>query len=112
VLRSFGCLRGLADDIGDGFGLGFEDRLVELLAVLRGQVLQPKQKAVIDRIVDGEHAVLLVGEEQVEYIVPVRMLPTDTAPGTWLRVRFSDGQLVEAAVDNEETEQSKRLHER
>jgi len=52
-----------------------------------------------------------VGEEQMEYIVPVRMLPTDSAPETWLRVWFSGGELVEAAVDKEETEQSKRLYE-
>lgn len=33
------------------------------------------EQAVIDRIEDGQHAVLLVGEEEREQIVPVAALP-------------------------------------
>jgi hypothetical protein len=60
---------------------------------------------VIDRIVDGEHAVLLVGDAEVEHIVPAHRLPAEAVPGTWLRVRFDDAELVEIAVDARETEE-------
>mgnify|MGYP001230767829 FL=1 len=65
------------------------------------------QQAVIDRIVDGRHAVLLVGEEEVEKVVPRECLPEGSAPGTWLRVRFEGERLVEAVIDEAETERAR-----
>lgn len=62
------------------------------------------EKAVIDRIVEKEHAVLLVGEDEREYIVSVGRLPKEAQPGHWVRVRFEGDELVEIAVDQEETE--------
>jgi hypothetical protein len=56
-------------------------------------------KAVIDRIVDGEHVVLLVGDEEQERIVPRSRLPEGASEGSWLRVRFEGDTLVEIAVD-------------
>ncbi len=71
------------------------------------------EKAVVDRIVDNQHAVLLVGEEEVEHIVPVNLLPDGTGPGMWLHVQFEDDVLVDAVVDVEETEQvKKRIEEK
>lgn len=61
------------------------------------------QKAVLDRIVDGLHAVLLVGEEEWEHVLPASQLPLEAKEGTWLRVRFVDGNLVEVQIDLEET---------
>lgn len=62
------------------------------------------QSAVIDRIVDGTHAVLLVGPDEVERIVPRRTLPADVREGTWLKVRFRGDCLVDAVIDTEATE--------
>jgi len=61
------------------------------------------EKAVVERIVDGEHAVLHMGDDEVERIVPVSSLPDGAEEGTWLMVRFSDGELTEARIDTEET---------
>ncbi|MEX1028136.1 MAG: DUF3006 domain-containing protein [Candidatus Paceibacterota bacterium] len=66
-----------------------------------------EEKAVIDRIEDGEQAVLLVGEDERERIVPVSSLPDDAKAGNWLKVRFDGDELVEAVVDLEETERVK-----
>lgn len=44
-------------------------------------------RAVIDRIVDGTHAVLLVGEEETELVMPVNNLPAGAREGTWLSLR-------------------------
>ena len=61
------------------------------------------EKAVVDRIVDKRHAVLLVGEDEVEKIVSVDKLPPGAGEGTWLRVEFEGDELVAAEVDAEET---------
>ena len=57
----------------------------------------------VDRIVDKRHAVLLVGESEVEKIVSVDKLPPGAGEGTWLRVEFEGDELVTAEVDAEET---------
>ena len=46
----------------------------------------PDDAAVVDRIVDGRHAVLLVGAGEVELVVDVARLPEGTVEGDWLRV--------------------------
>ena len=61
----------------------------------------------VDRIVDKRHAVLLVGENEVEKIVSVDKLPPGADEGTWLRVEFEGDELVAAEVDAEETAQVK-----
>jgi predicted O-methyltransferase YrrM len=67
-----------------------------------------KEKAVIDRIVDGQHAVLLVGEDEIERVVPVDQLPPGAVEGAWLQLLIEDGRLVEATLDAEETEGTKQ----
>ena len=44
--------------------------------------------AVVDRIEDGLHAVLLVGPDEVELVVDATLLPEGTGEGDWLRVGF------------------------
>jgi hypothetical protein len=44
--------------------------------------------AVVDRIEDGLHAVLLVGPDEVELVVDATLLPEGTEEGDWLRVGF------------------------
>lgn len=43
-------------------------------------------KAVVDRIVDGKKAVLLVGEKETERIVPLEQLPKGTKEGSWIHI--------------------------
>lgn len=61
------------------------------------------EKAVVDRIVDKRHAVLLVGENEAEKIVSVDKLPPGAGEGIWLRVEFEGDELVAVEVDAEET---------
>lgn len=60
-----------------------------------------KQSAVIDRIVDNTTAVLLLGEEQAQFLCPVDRLPQGSAEGMWLAVEIKDGRLIRAEVDFE-----------
>lgn len=62
------------------------------------------EKAVLDRVVDGAHAVLLVGDDETEAIVPVALLPDETKPGDWLQVtRDESGAIVALTPDPGET---------
>ena len=62
------------------------------------------EKAVLDRIVDGKHAVLLVGEIETEKIISSSDLPEGAVEGTWLQVEFNEEELVYIEIDKEETE--------
>ena len=62
------------------------------------------EKAVIDRIVDGRTAVILVGEDERQYHYPADRLPEGAKEGTWLRVQIESGAIVAMEVDQEETD--------
>ena len=66
------------------------------------------EKAVIDRIVDGQYAVLLVGGDEREVILPANQLPQEASPGTWLQVEVYDDVVTQITVDPEETETTQR----
>jgi len=66
------------------------------------------EKAVIDRIVDGKTAVILVGEDERQHHYPADKLPEGTREGTWLRVRVESGEIVSMEVDQEETDTVRR----
>lgn len=69
--------------------------------------------AVVDRIVDGEVAVLLVGPEEVERIVPLAALPKGVREGMWLFVTFTGDELTHAEIDAAgTTEARKRITEK
>ena len=61
-------------------------------------------RAVVDRIEDGKHAVLLIEDNQMEKVVPASQLPEGATDGTWLQVSFDGDQLVSVEIDHEETE--------
>lgn len=65
------------------------------------------ERAVVDRVVDGIHAVLLVGDAETEVVVPLARLPDGAREGTWLRVRFDGPALAEARLDPDETERAR-----
>jgi hypothetical protein len=57
----------------------------------------PVDAAVVDRIEDGRHAVLLVGPAEVELVVDVALLPEGTREGDWLRLGLTvDAGLTES----------------
>jgi hypothetical protein len=64
----------------------------------------PHDRAVIDRIVDGITAVLLVGPDEIEAHVPAASLPDDARDGTWLVVDVGDCTVRVLEVDRELTE--------
>lgn len=64
------------------------------------------ERAVIDRIDEGL-AVLLVGDEERQIVVPLAKLPTGVGPGDWLRVTLEGGQVVQAVPDAGETARRK-----
>jgi len=49
----------------------------------------PHDAAVIDRIEDGQRAVLLVGPDEVELLLDVALLPAGAVEGDWLRLSFT-----------------------
>jgi hypothetical protein len=65
------------------------------------------EKAVVDRIVDGKHAVLLVGDQEIEKVIPSSKLPDEITEGTWIRVEFNGNDLVAIEADQEETSKTK-----
>ena len=70
-------------------------------------------KAVIDRIVDGKLAVLLVGEEEKEYNVPLEDLPQGVKEGCLVSVKINEGVIVSVQLLQEETnEQQTRINEK
>lgn len=66
------------------------------------------ERAVVDRVVDGRSAVLLLGAEAAERVVPVERLPAGAREGSWLRVRFSGDELAEAELDPRATDRAKK----
>ena len=59
------------------------------------------EKAVVDRIEDGDLAVVLVGDDEVEHVVSLGQLPPGTESGSWLRVEFDGDQLLWAVLDED-----------
>ena len=71
------------------------------------------EKAVIDRIVDGKIAVILVGEDERQHHYPADKLPEGANEGTWLRVQVEGDEMVSVEVDQEETDTvHRRLQEK
>ena len=66
------------------------------------------EKAVVDRIVDGKTAVILVGEDERQHHCPADALPEGAREGTWLRVRVESGKIVSMELDQEETDAVRR----
>lgn len=64
--------------------------------------------AVEDRIVDGEHAIILVGAEETECNVPLSVLPGGMREGMWLQVRFDGDALASVELDRRATKEAER----
>ena len=64
----------------------------------------PHDRAVVDRIVDGTTAVLLVGPAEAEAHLPASALPDGARDGTWLVVEPDDCTVRVLEIDRELTE--------
>jgi hypothetical protein len=65
------------------------------------------EKAIVDRIVDGKHAVLLVGDQEVERVILSTKLPSGVTVGTVVMVEFNGDKLVSTEAIMEETTKTK-----
>ncbi|GGK36503.1 hypothetical protein GCM10010965_31810 [Caldalkalibacillus thermarum] len=65
------------------------------------------EKGVIDRIVDNKHAVILIGDDEREIIIPSHLLPSGAKEGTWLKVTFDANSVTQIEIDEVETERVK-----
>lgn len=60
-------------------------------------------KAVVDRIVDDKYLVLLVGEEEKEYIVPLSELNSHLTEGSWVMVQIdSNNEIIDIQLNEKE----------
>jgi hypothetical protein len=66
------------------------------------------ERAVVDRIEDGELAVVLVGDDEIEHVVPRNELPEGSEAGSVLRVSIDDGRIVNARLDADDAKQTKQ----
>lgn len=64
------------------------------------------ERAVIDRIVEGL-AVILVGDQETEYHLPVERLPEGAVAGSVVRVRIAS-QIVEIVRDEAGTAEAEQ----
>jgi hypothetical protein len=70
-------------------------------------------KAYLDRIVDNKHAIILVGDDEKEFIVPKEQLPESCTTGMWLQVKVDAGSITEIHIDHDETDQTaKRIQDK
>lgn len=65
------------------------------------------EQAVLDRIVEKQ-AVLLVGDNELEKIVPASSLPPGCKPGSWLRLDSDHNGNLRIQIDIEATQQAAR----
>ena len=64
----------------------------------------PHNRAVIDRIVDGTTAVLLVGPDETELLLPADELPETATEGVWVTLDLDSDPTAVLTVDTELTE--------
>ena len=58
-------------------------------------------KGVLDRIVEGKHAVVLVEELGKEYIIDVDRLPDGSKEGVWYDLKIVNNEIIEMKIDDE-----------
>ncbi|PIB54588.1 DUF3006 domain-containing protein, partial [Pseudomonas sp. 2822-17] len=66
-------------------------------------------QAVIDRIVEGKHAVVLIGEDEVEKIVPIELISDNVNEGDWIEIKIdNDGNIISIEQDTQSTKGTKQ----
>ena len=68
---------------------------------------------VIDRIVDGQTAVILIEEEGKQLDVSIQQLPMQATAGSWLRITLQEEEIVSFKLDTTRTKQmEERIHDK
>ncbi|WP_332692803.1 DUF3006 family protein [Halalkalibacter lacteus] len=65
------------------------------------------EKAIVDQVVDGKHAVLLVGGQEIEKVISTTRLPDGVTAGSVVKVEFHGDELVSIEADQKETTKTK-----
>lgn len=69
------------------------------------------EKAVLDRIVDGKFAVLMVGEDERQVEYPAEGLPSGARAGVWMKAETEGDTIVSLEIDEVNTEEiAQRIH--
>lgn len=66
-----------------------------------------EEKAVIDRF-EGAQAVLLVGDNERQVVIPRKSLPKEAKEGKWLKVELDGEKMVSAVIDEEKTARARQ----
>ncbi|WP_161568192.1 DUF3006 domain-containing protein [Anaerobacillus alkaliphilus] len=70
-------------------------------------------KGVIDRIVDGKWAVLLVGDEEKEYNVPLVSLPSNAKQGSIVQLELENEEITKIVIlEDETTSEHERINDK
>jgi hypothetical protein len=64
-------------------------------------------KGVIEQIIPHKQAVLLLGEDEEEVVIPCSMLPRGAKEGDWVKVERLEGAITRVEMDPEETAKTK-----
>ncbi|MDQ0352216.1 hypothetical protein J2R98_002050 [Alkalibacillus filiformis] len=64
-------------------------------------------QGVLDEIVDGQTAVILVETTKQTFHLPVSQLPEESQEGIWYDIRVESDQIVELTINEEKTKQQK-----
>ncbi|OIJ17408.1 hypothetical protein BKP37_02585 [Anaerobacillus alkalilacustris] len=66
-------------------------------------------KGIIDRILDGKWAVILVGKDETEYNVPIEKLPLKAKEGSVVSVKLEGNVVVSMNLLEDETNSQKNI---
>ncbi len=70
-------------------------------------------KGVIDRIIEGKWAVILIGEEEIEDRIRLEMLPTNVKEGSVVQIKIENGSICALKLlEAETTAQLTRIQEK
>ncbi|BAB07681.1 DUF3006 domain-containing protein [Halalkalibacterium halodurans] len=67
-----------------------------------------EHRAVLDRIAEDQQAILLVGEQEKELVIPKEVLPPEAKEGDHLLIVIENDQVTSVSIDDEGTAQAKR----
>src|SRR5699024_4833872 len=65
--------------------------------------------AVLDRIVEEQHAVFLAEKNQVEWVVPMNHVPDSSVTGDWFRLYVIENEVESIERDEKRTGEARKL---
>jgi hypothetical protein len=65
-----------------------------------------KKKGVIDRIEDGEVALITINNEEKKLDLPLFLLPDGVKEGDWLDIEYLNDEIINININEKETEKA------